>query len=353
MYFHNVHLFLNNQDEINNFPEIIKHKSLIETHKDKSGDIFAKKLFIKCFEMSINEKLISASNEDIVNNEYPLMCGETPVKYFNYKMFVGKMINNIYDYKYDPTEFDNMVKSDGVSNDIQDYNIIYDACAIELFQTEILIKIKKELLIKNVLDYMSTLQENDLNSGKKLFSLLVNVFYEMYEIEKNVYVQDTLLIKDKLMFALRKIYDGMNSILEYKSKFYCDDESSNDDDDDNVKNDNNDTCDLHDDTTKLVDYESSDNDTEIKNDKENVINLLKTLHEVITSIVEPNKDVLFNDQTEYAAMYETENNNIDNVTDFFKQIYDKIEPIFESKNLSNKRKSSDEQIKSDKKRKTD
>jgi hypothetical protein len=240
------------QDEISNFPENTKFKNLIATHKDKSGDFFIKKLLTKCLDMSISSTLSSASDKDIsdmISKERHMMCGQTSsVNHTNYKIFVGKMINNVYEYKYNPDILDEID-----FDDIKDYNIIYDGVAFEVFRIDILAMIKKESLLKIVVDYMNTLQVNDLNSGKKLFSLLVNVFYKMYENEKNITLQNVLNEKEKLILNIRKVYEGMNTIFEYESKFYDTDSSSDDDGDDKVE--------LHDDTTKLVDYSSSDSES--------------------------------------------------------------------------------------------
>ena len=358
-----INFFLNWVHELSTLPESSKFWNLIDTFKNKSGNMFVKQLIIKCLEISVNSELITKSDTEIgnvISKDRNLMCSATPssVNFINYKLFIGKMINSIYDYKFDSSDFNNID-----FENIKDYNFIYDAIAITIFSDEILKSITKETLLKNVVDYMNTLEENDLNNGEKLFSLLAKVFYNMYEKNYSDFANNfdnKIFPKEKMTLYIQKMFEGTNSIFEYVPKYYYD--SSSDDDDGNNVNDN--TCDLHDDTTKLVDYSSSDNDNndndntnmQIKSvkvyDRETMLQIFKNLNKVVgefcshnpegaNSIIEPNT-LLTDDQNEYSAMYARDNNDEGNIIDVFKKLHERVNSVVETqKNISNKRKLDD------------
>ncbi len=268
-----VQVLLNYSGKLTTSPEVTKFRSFLETHKGQSGDVFVKQLLIKCLETCVDSSLILASNDEIgkiISKDKVMMCSAKPseASLAKYKIFVGKMISNIYDYEIDESKYTNTIMND--LDNLQDFSLIHELLMLSAFKEGILKTIPKDTLVKNMFDYMNLLQEDDINSGKKLFTLLVNVFYKMYEKTFTQFMEkvceDMPVSDDRFVFLLRQIYGGFNAPFEYKPQYYDDNDSSSSDDDDSeytpevndepkLKN-----CDMPNDDIKLVNYSYSTDD---------------------------------------------------------------------------------------------
>ncbi len=267
-------VLLNYGGELATSPEVIKFGTNLDIHKGKSGDVFAKQLLIKCLETYVDSSLILASSDEIgkiISKDKVMMCSAKPTeaKLAGYKMFVGKMINNIYDYKIDESKLGNSLTMTDDLENLQDFTQIHNFLIMSLFKEGVLNSIPKDTLVKNIVDYMNLLQEDDVNSGKKLFTLLVDVFYKMYEKTFNQLMVESLkdmpVSNERFIFLLRQIYGFINVPFDYSPKYYDDNDSSNDDDDSEYTPDVNDKtesnkCNIDNDDVKLVNYSYSSDD---------------------------------------------------------------------------------------------
>ncbi len=187
---------LNNYKTIAKSPEAMKFNEIMDKYKDKSGDMFIKNMLIKCCELVIESKLINATNKDIhINNNSSEI-----------KLFIGKMINNLYENKIDITI---------------PINTLYDTFLNEI----ITVVTKKELLIE-IIKYINTIQNHELkqiNNGKQLFTILVDVLHKLLLQVINEYLDGSG--NTSVMFI--KI---INQMYNYKSVNYNYDSSDSDTD---------------------------------------------------------------------------------------------------------------------------
>ncbi len=187
---------LNNYKTIAKSPEATKFNEIMNKYNDKSGDMFIKNMLIKCCELVIEQKLINATSKDIhINNNSSEI-----------KLFIGKMINNLYENKIDITI---------------PINTLYDTFLNEI----ITVVTKKELLIE-IIKYINTIQNHELkqiNNGKQLFTILVDVLHKLLLQVINEYLDGSG--NTSVMFI--KI---VNQMYNYKSVNYNYDSSDSDTD---------------------------------------------------------------------------------------------------------------------------
>ena len=206
---------LNKFDLILKNPETIAFHSYICKHKNKSGNVFIKNILIKCCELLMKPELINATSKDILISDTDITV--------NIKLFIGKMVNTIYDNKLDLE-----VPINGI------YNMYFE---------EIIGTITKDSLLLEIFKYINTLEKDaiaKLDNGKQLFGILIDVLYNMLITKFDECSNKITLGDSKTVITL---LNTLNMIYEFKS--------------DNYEYDSSDTSDSSDSS----DYEDSDSDS--------------------------------------------------------------------------------------------
>lgn len=202
---------LNKFDSILKNPEAIAFYSTICKHKTKSGYIFIKNVLIKCCELVIEPTLINAINKDIIT-----IKPDTDIT-VDIKLFIGKMINNIYDNK--------------INTEVS-INIIYD-----MFFKEIVAAITKDVLLLEIFKHINTLEKDaitKLDNGRQLFIILINVLYELLLTKFDECSNKLNLGDSKTAITFLK---DLNIIYEFKSNNYDYDSSETSDSSDYYSSD--------------------------------------------------------------------------------------------------------------------
>lgn len=191
-----------------------KSIDMINKHRDSSGDVLISKIVLKCLDICVEPKLIDATLKDI-NDNYDLNPNNV---YTKYKLFIDKMIDNIYEYKH---QMPNLGFDGHDPEFVEKYDVVFGVITVCTF-FEIMPKVvTKDLLTKNIIEYMNCLKEDDLNSGRKLYFILVNVFTET--LIKKYNGENVSAFSDEMndmLGGFAKILKSINETYEYKSPYY-------------------------------------------------------------------------------------------------------------------------------------
>lgn len=203
------------------------------THlQNESGNVLTKLFLIKEFENLLDEKFINATGEQIKKmNDPELRIGtcQCPDDIgVECKIFVGKMIANIYE-KINQNQinfriFANDNSQESITKNINNF-MTYE------FLKECVNTITKEDFSKKVIEYINELSElNDdmsiINNGIELFNILIDVYYDM--LLTNYEITTKELPKEEITRYTDGYFTTLNNIFSYNPKYYDDDYNNED-----------------------------------------------------------------------------------------------------------------------------